>query len=186
VALIRYIRTMGLAAPIFLGSDQREGPPDGEPRPARHLSAVESDSPGESWQSRIISVLVVEDDAAMQLLVSYNLQAAGFDIATASTGTEALERLAQEKPDLVLLDVMLPDMGGFEVADRIGAIPVVFMSAKASEGDFRRGREAGAMDYVTKPFDPIHLPTRLREDLVELDRGGSAEHVWTLRFGSKR
>ena len=81
---------------------------------------------------------------------------------------------------------MLPDLGGFEVAGRLGEVPVVFMSAKASTADFERGREAGAIDYITKPFDPVALPDRLREDLIELDRGGSAAHVWTLRFGPTR
>ncbi len=176
---------MGLAAPLFLGSDDREGRlgDDRGPRSRRHLSAVGGDATGESWENRVISVLVVEDDPAMQLLVRFNLEASGFKVAVASTGAEALETAAATTPDLALLDVMLPDVGGFEIAARLTGIPIVFMSARATEADFALGRQAGAIDYVAKPFDPVRLPARLREDLVELDRAGSAEHVWALRFG---
>jgi two-component system, OmpR family, alkaline phosphatase synthesis response regulator PhoP len=79
--------------------------------------------------------------------------------------------------------VMLPDIGGFDLAKRLSGVPVVFMSARASAADFVRGREVGAIDYVSKPFDPVALPDRLRADLMELERTGSAAHVWTLRFG---
>jgi CheY-like chemotaxis protein len=177
---------MGLAAPLFLGSDEGEGRLGGErePQSKRHLSAVGKDTPGESWENRVISVLVVEDDPAMQMIVTFNLEAAGFKVTSATTGAEALETVAGMTPDLALLDVMLPDVGGIEIAAGLTGIPIVFMSARATEADFARGRQAGAIDYVAKPFDPVRLPARLREDLVELDRGGSAGHVWALRFGS--
>jgi DNA-binding response OmpR family regulator len=141
------------------------------------------DTPDGRWKDRAISVVVVEDDAAMRLLVRFNLEAEGFRVTTAETGTEGLEAVAAAEPDLVLLDVMLPDMGGFDVARQLPGVPVVFMSARAAAADFARGRDVGAIDYISKPFDPVALPTRLREDLIELDRGGSAAHVWTLRFG---
>lgn len=119
----------------------------------------------------------------MRLLVQFNLESENFRVTLAETGTEGLATVAAEQPDLVLLDVMLPDIGGFELAQRLSGVPIVFMSARASGGDFARGREAGAIDYISKPFDPVALPGRLREDLIELDRSGSAAHVWTLRFG---
>lgn len=122
----------------------------------------------------------------MRLLVQFNLEAEGFDVTLARTGTEGLHAVASSEPDLVLLDVMLPDMGGFDVARQIDDVPIVFMSARASSTDFTLGREVGAIDYVSKPFDPVTLPTRLREDLIELDRSGSAAHVWALRFGRPR
>lgn len=90
---------------------------------------------------------------------------------------------AAESPDLVLLDVMLPDLGGFDVAQRLGTVPIVFLSARTSDDDLERGRAAGAIDYITKPFDPVALPDRLREDLDELRQGGGANRVWTMRFG---
>jgi DNA-binding response OmpR family regulator len=62
-------------------------------------------------------------------------------------------------------------------------VPIVFVSARATEDDLERGRAVGGIDYVTKPFDPVTLPDRLREDLDELKRGGGAERVWRMRFG---
>lgn len=176
---------MGLAAPEFLGSDDPNASAgDGATPDQRHLAPVGTETPEEHWKHRIISVVVVEDDPAMRLLVRFNLEGEGFRVVLAETGAEGLEAVATEQPDLVLLDVMLPDVGGFEVAKRLTGVPVVFMSARASSGDFARGREAGAIDYVAKPFDPVTLPMRLREDLIELDRSGSAAHVWALRFGT--
>jgi len=149
----------------------------------RRLSAVAGGRPsGES--SRVLSVLVVEDDPSMRLLVTVNLELAGFRVTAAATGAEGLELAENEKPDVILLDVMLPDLGGFEVAERLPETPIVFMSARTSESDLERGRGVGAIDYVTKPFDPMALPDRLREDLEEFERGG-AERVRVLRFGPK-
>ena len=133
-------------------------------------------------------MLVVEDDPAMRMLCEFNLKAAGFRVVTASTGREGIDRARAERFDLILLDVMLPDLGGFEIAERLRAgeetrrVPYVFLSARASRTDLARGRAAGAIDYVTKPFDPVGLAARLREDIEELGRGG-ADSVWELRFG---
>jgi two-component system, OmpR family, alkaline phosphatase synthesis response regulator PhoP len=172
------------AAPVFLGEgedDNAKGDRAREVRTGRHLAAVGA-RPGEA-EGRRLTVLVVEDDPSMQLLCSYNLEAAGFRVLTAKTGHEGVTLASAEKPDLVLLDVMLPDLGGFEVAERLRGVPIVFLSARASESDMKRGRAAGAIDYVTKPFDPVTLPDRLRDDLEELRRGGGAERVWASRFG---
>jgi DNA-binding response OmpR family regulator len=174
---------VGLAAPVVLEFD---GPSDGSgrrPAPARPHLVPLGDTPEGRWRDRAISVLVVEDDPAMRLLVQFNLEAAGFQVTVAETGTEGLTAAAAEQPELVLLDVMLPDMGGFDVAEQLPDVPVVFMSARAAAADFARGRDAGAIDYISKPFDPVSLGDRLREDLIELDRSGSADRVWTLRFG---
>lgn len=160
------------------GESSERGPAPG----GRHLAPV-GDTPEGRWEDRVISVVVVEDDPAMRLLVQFNLETAGFRVALAETGSQGLEAVAAEEPDLVLLDVMLPDIGGFDLAGRLGDVPIVFMSARASAADFARGRAVGAIDYVSKPFDPVVLPDRLREDLIELERSGSATHVWTLRFG---
>jgi len=120
----------------------------------------------------------------MRIVCRVNLEAAGFEVIVAETGSEALAACERERPDLVLLDVMLPDLGGFEVAERLGDVPVVFISARAGLEDLERGRLLGAIDYVTKPFDPIELPNRLSEDLELLREGASAGQVWQLRFGS--
>jgi DNA-binding response OmpR family regulator len=136
-------------------------------------------------------VLLVEDDPAMRLLCTVNLELSGFTVAAAKDGAEGVERARAEAFDLVLLDVMLPDLGGFEVAERLRAdartrgLPIVFLSARGSELDIERGRVAGGIDYVVKPFDPLALPQRLREDLDEHSRTG-ATGVWRLRFGPGR
>jgi two-component system OmpR family response regulator len=177
---------VGLASHVFLGSDEPNERSGDAAASGRHLTSVGDETAEERWTTRVISVVAVEDDPAMRLLVQFNLEGAGFRVVLAETGAEGIEAVAAERPDLVLLDVMLPDVGGFDVAGRLGEVPVVFMSARASMSDYERGREAGAIDYITKPFDPVALPDRLREDLIELDRGGSAAHVWTLRFGQTR
>jgi len=171
---------MGLAAPV-LSFDDDSGGDEPVVAHARLAPAGEAD---ERAREDEICVLLVEDEPSMQIVCRVNLESEGFRVVLASDGKEALALAVSERPDLVLLDVMLPDLGGFDVAERLDA-PVVFLSARASELDLERGRRSGAMDYVTKPFDPLGLPARLREDLEELARGGGAEHVWRLRFGSR-
>ena len=179
---------MGSAVvPLFAGEDKPQGQPERNERP--RLSVV-SRSEGRTIAAAPPSLLVVEDDAAMRFLCTYNLELAGFRVATAARGREGLEAAKTKPFDLVLLDVMLPDLGGFEVAAELRAhaamrpVPVVFISARTSNQDLARGRAVGAIDYVTKPFDPVELAERLRQDLDELARGG-ADHVWELRFGHR-
>jgi DNA-binding response OmpR family regulator len=179
---------VGAALPIVFGEDDPE-PPGGNRRDDARLSLVAGggENPAET-EARQPRVLVVEDDPSMRMLCSFNLQLAGFDVTTASTGRDALERAPEQRLDLILLDVMLPDLGGFEVAEALQAteqtrdVPLVFVSARTSSDDLARGRAAGAIDYVTKPFDPVRLAERLREDLEELSRG-TADDVWGFRFG---
>lgn len=173
---------MGAAAPAFVLGDEGQGPPD-EPRTGRrHLTSV-GDTDAIAPKKRTPCVLLVDDDAAMRIVCQVNLESEGFRVVVADRGAEALRLAAAEAPDIVLLDVMLPDLGGFEIAAQLKHLPIVFLSARASELDIERGRQAGALDYVTKPFDPIALPARVREDLDEFSRSGSAERVWRMRFG---
>lgn len=148
------------------------------------LSLVRDDETGGDGNERL-RVLVVEDDEAMALLCRFNLELAGFEVTTAKSGAEGLELATTGAFDIILLDVMLPDLGGLELAKQIGGTPVVFLSARASEEDIDRGREAGGIDYIVKPFDPVGLPDRLRADLHELERGGPGS-VWRLRFPDRR
>jgi CheY-like chemotaxis protein len=177
---------VGLAVvPLFLGEDAPGGAPEHPAAP--RLSVVHGGKAGRGAESAL-SVLLVEDDPAMRLLCTFNLEAAGFRVVAAATGREGLERAQAERFDLILLDVMLPDVGGFEIGEQLHAhdtsrgVPLVFVSARTSASDLARGRAVGAIDYVTKPFDPVQLAARLREDLDELGRGG-ADGVWELRFG---
>ena len=117
-----------------------------------------------------ITILVVEDEAAIQQLVSYNLIKAGFHVTCADNGEEALECLLKESIDCVLLDLMLPGMSGLEVCETIRRksekndryIPIVMLTAKGEEEDIVEGLEYGADDYVTKPFSPKVLIARIK------------------------
>jgi len=158
--------------------------------PERALALV-GDTDGAAPASRAPRILVVEDDPGMGLLCSVNLELAGFDVELAATGLEGLERANQEQFDIVLLDVMLPDLGGLDVAERLRSapgterLPIVFFSARASQADIEQGRLAGAIDYIVKPFDPLTLADRLLDDLDEHRRLGH-DGVRRLRFGPPR
>jgi two-component system, OmpR family, phosphate regulon response regulator PhoB len=113
-------------------------------------------------------VLVVEDEAALVTLLRYNLEREGFRVAEARDGEEAMLQIAEQLPDLVLLDWMLPLMSGIEVCRQLRRLPetrrlpIVMLTARGEEGDKLRGLDAGADDYVTKPFSPSELIARLR------------------------
>ena len=116
-------------------------------------------SPGENL------VLVVDDESRMIRFVRMNLELEGFQVAEASNGLEALEKVRDDLPDLVVLDVMMPEMDGFETLERlreISTVPVIMLTVKGDEEDRIRGLELGADDYVTKPFSPRELASRIR------------------------
>jgi two-component system, OmpR family, response regulator len=111
-------------------------------------------------------LLVVEDDVNILELLSASLRFAGFDVSAATTGSEAVAAAARARPDLVVLDVMLPDLDGFEVIKllraEVGRIPVVFLTARDATDDKIRGLTLGGDDYVTKPFSLEELTARIR------------------------
>lgn len=113
-------------------------------------------------------ILIVEDEAVLQKLLAYNLEAAGFEVAQAFDGEEALTLLAERTPDLVVIDWMIPQLSGLELLRRIrrrpeqAHLPVVMLTARAEEPDRLRGLESGADDYVTKPFSPAEFVARIR------------------------
>jgi len=118
----------------------------------------------------------------MRLLCRVNLPFAGFEVVEASDGEKALSLLREEEFDLVLLDVMMPGMSGFEVLERLRRDPgrdelaIVFLSARADEEDIRRGFELGALDYVTKPFDPLRLGEHLH-DVLRAAKDGDVDRL---------
>jgi two-component system phosphate regulon response regulator PhoB len=130
-------------------------------------------------------VLIVEDEAALVTMLRYNLEKEGFAVCEAGDGEEALVQIAERKPDVVLLDWMLPLVSGIEVCRQIRrspssrTLPVVMLTARGEEGDRVRGLNSGADDYVVKPFSPTELIARLRA-VMRRAQPASAEDV--LRF----
>jgi DNA-binding response OmpR family regulator len=119
-------------------------------------------------------VLVADDEPTIRLLCSVNLGLAGYDVVEAESGRAALDLIRSQPFDLVLLDVMLPDIGGHEVLRTVLAersLPVAFFSARAARADVRTGLELGAVDYIVKPFDPVGLAQRVAEILERVARG---------------
>ena len=113
-------------------------------------------------------VLVVEDEAPLVAMLRYNLEKEGFEVEEASNGEEALIKIAELKPDVVLLDWMLPLVSGIEVCRQLRrarstrTLPVIMLTARGEEADRVRGLDSGADDYVVKPFSPTELVARLR------------------------
>jgi two-component system phosphate regulon response regulator PhoB len=130
-------------------------------------------------------VLVVEDEAALVTLLRYNLEREGFRVAEARDGEEAMLQIAEQMPDLVILDWMLPLMSGIEVCRQLRRLPetrrlpIVMLTARGEEGDKLRGLDAGADDYITKPFSPSELIARLRAVLRRAKPGREDE---TLKY----
>lgn len=116
-------------------------------------------------------VLVVEDDPAQREVLAYNIRAEGYDVDTAETGDEALLKVKEETPDLVVLDWMLPNVSGIEICRQIKMgsdsrrIPVIMLSARSEENDRVRGLETGADDYIVKPYSVAELLARIRTQL---------------------
>jgi DNA-binding response OmpR family regulator len=120
-------------------------------------------------------ILVVDDERRMVGFIRLNLEQDGFDVIEAYNGTEALDRLRDSLPDLILLDVMMPDIDGFTILRtirEISQVPVIMLTAKGEEDDKVKGLELGADDYVTKPFSPRELVSRVR---AVLRRGLTSE-----------
>src|SRR2546423_5061643 len=124
-----------------------------------------------------VRVLVIDDEAPIRLLCRVNLEAEGIAVLEAADGTTGLELARSDQPDVVLLDVMMPGLDGWRVAeelledDRTRGIPIIFLTARAEFRDRARGLDIGGVDYVTKPFNPLDLAPLVRDLLVRIDRG---------------
>lgn len=134
-------------------------------------------------------ILVVDDERHIVRLVEVNLQRAGYDVVTAYDGVEALEKVKTEKPEMIVLDVMMPRMDGFEVLQHLQAdpatadIPVIMLTAKAQDADIFRGWQSGVSSYLTKPFNPRELLTfveRIFQSMAEGPGAGMEENVWEV------
>jgi DNA-binding response OmpR family regulator len=119
----------------------------------------------------------VDDERSIRLLCRVNLAASGIDVLEAENGRKALELARRERPDLVLLDVMMPDVDGWTVArelaedDRTREIPVVFLTARAEAADKRMGQQLGGVGYLVKPFDPITIGDFVEGVIERVERG---------------
>jgi DNA-binding response OmpR family regulator len=123
------------------------------------------------------SILIVDDEERMVRFIRLNLEHDGFQVVPAYRGLQALDEIRKEMPDLVLLDVMMPDMDGFEVLKLIresSSVPVIMLTAKGEEDDRVRGLELGADDYITKPFSPRELVSRVKAVLRRTEAANPA------------
>jgi DNA-binding response OmpR family regulator len=125
----------------------------------------------------VTTVLVIDDEAPIRLLCRVNLEAEGMTVLEAASGPDGFEQARAERPDVILLDVMMPGLDGWQVAERLleddttAWIPIVFLTARAEFRDRARGLDLGGIDYVTKPFNPLELAALVRGLLQRLDRG---------------
>jgi two-component system phosphate regulon response regulator PhoB len=126
-------------------------------------------------------VLVVDDEAPIRLLCRVNLEAEGMEVLEAADGRSGLDIARRERPDVVLLDVMMPGLDGWRVAeelvedDQTSTIPIVFLTARAELRDRARGLDLGGLDYVTKPFNPVELAPLIRDVIARVEEGGREE-----------
>jgi DNA-binding response OmpR family regulator len=125
----------------------------------------------------VTSVLVIDDEAPIRLLCRVNLEAEGIEVLEAADGKSGLNLARDKHPDVVLLDVMMPGLDGWRVAEELleheetRGIPIIFLTARAEFRDRARGLDIGGIDYVTKPFNPLELAPLVRDLLDRIDRG---------------
>ena len=122
-------------------------------------------------------VLVIDDEAPIRLLCRVNLEAEGMYVIEAADGPSGVEKARDEVPDVILLDVMMPGLDGWRVAEqllddnRTTGIPIIFLTARAEFRDRARGLDIGGVDYITKPFNPVELAPLVQRLLDRIDRG---------------
>lgn len=143
----------------------------------RHRPEPGGGAGGGRAEERLAPVLLVDDEPSIRAICRVNLEGDGLAVLEAKDGAEALEEVRRRRPSLVLLDVMMPGVDGWDVAEQLAAdaetrhIPVVFLSARAAPEDRLRAHQLGAVGYVVKPFDPLHLSGIVRDVLERVARG---------------
>ena len=131
----------------------------------------------------MFKILIAEDERDILELVTFTLRYGGYHVIPTSNGNQAWEQTRRELPNLVLLDIRMPGMSGYEVCERIrdnqqtNHIPVVFLSAKGQESEIKMGFETGAIDYILKPFAPEQLLSRLEQILNHQSGGNRFSHL---------
>jgi len=120
-------------------------------------------------------ILVADDERDIRELIGFTLRFAGFEVVLVADGIEAIEQAPLEQPDLILLDVRMPKVTGYDVCRHLkedpatSAIPIVFLSAKGQEGEIQEGLNSGAVEYIVKPFTPDDLTEQVREVLQRVE-----------------
>jgi two-component system alkaline phosphatase synthesis response regulator PhoP len=136
-------------------------------------------------------VLIVDDEAPIRLLCRVNLEAEQMEVLEAGDGPSGLEAARKERPDVILLDVMMPGLDGWRVAEELledpatSSIPIVFLTARAELRDRARGLDLGGLDYVTKPFNPVELAPLIRELIARVE-GGEREELRRAKLDELR
>jgi two-component system, OmpR family, alkaline phosphatase synthesis response regulator PhoP len=139
----------------------------------------------------MLCVLVVDDEAPIRLLCRVNLEAEGMKVVEAADGQSGLELARSERPDAILLDVMMPGLDGWTVAERLledeatRRIPIIFLTARTDIRDQARGLGVGGLDYITKPFNPVELAT-LVEEVVDAVLRGEREGLRAEKLAALR
>jgi DNA-binding response OmpR family regulator len=125
----------------------------------------------------VTKVLVIDDEAPIRLLCRVNLEAEGMTVSEAADGPSGLDKARSDPPDVILLDVMMPGLDGWRVAEELvddpltRGIPIVFLTARAEFRDRAKGLDIGGVDYITKPFNPLELAPLVRDLLQRIERG---------------
>jgi CheY-like chemotaxis protein len=120
-------------------------------------------------------ILVADDERDIRELIGFTLRIAGFEVVLVADGVEAIEQAPLEKPDLILLDVRMPKVTGYDVCRHLkedpatSAIPIVFLSAKGQDGEIQEGLDSGAVEYIVKPFTPDDLTEQVRDVLQRME-----------------
>jgi len=150
----------------------------GAPRRRR----TQSQGAAQSAANATRRVLVIDDEQSIRALCRVNLVASGFNVLEAEDGVTGLELARKEQPDLVLLDVMMPGLDGWDVARKLAAdpktrdIPIVFLTARADAADRRQGEHLGGVGYIVKPFDPVGIGD-LVDDVLSRIEGGERDEL---------
>jgi DNA-binding response OmpR family regulator len=139
----------------------------------------------------VITTLVIDDEAPIRLLCRVNLEAEGMRVLEAPDGRTGIELAQNERPNAILLDVMMPGLDGWAVAEqllqdeRTAQIPIIFLTARADLRDRARGMDLGGLEYITKPFNPVELATLIQEVIAAVERG-EREQLRTERIARLR
>jgi CheY-like chemotaxis protein len=144
---------------------------------AAHRSSAQRHGVAQPSASGARRVLVVDDEHAIRIVCRVNLVAAGIEVLEAADGETGIELARRERPDLILLDVMMPELDGWDVARTLAAdpatrdIPIVFLTARAEMTDRRQAQHLGGVGYIVKPFDPVDLGDVVEGVLARIERG---------------